>query len=195
MKRTFKVGFTLVEIVIAVGLMSLLLAGLISSFTHFRKVFSKQEEGTEMTQQAAMFLAYLRHDMANAAPSETILVNHGFTCTEGELSFSTFLPNASDPAIVKYSLFGRSLHRKLVGGQTIEDRQIISDALATLSWKLIDESAASSETLRIGVSLDFTLGGRKPVPQAEYGQFFRIRTNVFPVKWNRVLQNKQSKTN
>ena len=187
-----KKGFTLVEIVLVVGILSLLLGGIITAFSHFRKVFQKQEEVGEISNQAAMLLAYLRDDFANAAPPGDIPlseINKAISCSGDNLSFPIFRDNAGNSDRVVYSHIGGNVFRR-VGGEPA--RTIINNFVSSLTWSFTSDQEfladIASQTPRVSLSLNLVLG--KKGTDGNVAEYFKIQTKIFPVKWNRFLQTK-----
>ncbi len=188
MKRTEKKAFTLVEILVVCGVVSLFLAIAISVFSNFRQGYAKSESGAILLQDAALFLAQLRNDMNNAVidPGQTQAMGQ-FSVEPNQLSFKIYDNREGKIVPVVYSINSKGkttdLLRKAGTGSA---RALIKDNVASITWQSEIEtfSGPASGTIRLSLKLSASLktgkGQEKP---------FQITTRIFPARLNRQLNS------
>ena len=191
MNRINKTGFTLVEILVVCGVVSIFLAIAISVFSNFRRGYSRSESGAILLQDAAMFLAQLRNDMNNAVidpgsgPGEA---DQHFVVEPGLLRFKIYDNREGKIVSVVYRVSdekdGGDLFRK--SGLNSE-KNLIRNNVASISWSPELESFAgkASGTMRLSLvvkmNLKTTRGNEKP---------FEMNTRIFPARLNRQLNGR-----
>lgn len=188
MKRINNSAFTLVEILVVCGVVSLFLAIAISVFSNFRQGYSKSESGAILLQDAALFLAQIRNDMNNAVIDPGSPSAQGvsqFSVEPQQLSFKIYDNRSGKIVPVVYSLVKKGqrtdLQRK--SGSSAA-KTLISDNVDSIHWQSDIEtfSGPASGTIRLSLKLVTRLktekGKEKP---------FEITTRIFPARLNRQL--------
>lgn len=65
-------GLTLIEVLIAMTILTLAMGGLYGSFSAGTRVYKQAEEGLDRTQELRTFLLYLRRELGNMVPYEPV---------------------------------------------------------------------------------------------------------------------------
>ncbi len=191
MKIPERKAFTLVEILVVCGVVSVFLGTAILLFTNFRRGYSRSENTAVLMQESALFLARLRTDLNNAVLSGdfvSVPLEQQLNSTSDKLQFLVYSSQEGKTIPVTYTLrpgrTGGSLYRKESGAS---ERELIKDHVASLSWQAEVEkfATAGSGTMRLSINLDLQLkadSGSSEKP-------FSIKTNIFPARMNRQLNN------
>lgn len=185
-------GLTLVEILVASGLLIMVGGGLIYAFIQFRRGYEKGEGSAVVLQEAALLLGSLRNDLINAVLDKNAPPGRwqdaALVVTPDRVSFLVFSDAQGRTERVTYAFTpgpnGGSISRAL-GTKT--PRPLVQNRVASLAWQLGEETAPGpgSGTRRIWLDLRLTLGG-----QGRPGLTSRpaiIATKLFPVRLNRQL--------
>lgn len=185
-------AFTLVEILVVCGIVSVFMGTAIMLFTNFRRGFSRSEGTAVLMQDGALFLARLRTDLNSAviAPDTSVSNPAQLSATSDQLSFMVYSSREARalPVVYRYqaSESGGSIFRR-EGGDS--ERELIKNRVASLTWqtdleRFIEPEGTSSGTLRISIGLDLKLkmrsGDEKP---------FALKTFIFPARLNRQLNS------
>jgi len=181
-------AFTLVEILVVCGIVTVFLGMAIMIFTNFRRGFSRSENTAILMQESALFLARLRTDLNNAVltgDSAAVPLEKQLNSTPERLQFLVYSSQAGKTLPITYTFrpghTGGSIYRKESGSS---ERQLIKEHVASLTWDAEIEKFATpgSGTLRLSINLDLHLkadsGSEKP---------FRIKTSIFPARMNKQL--------
>jgi type II secretory pathway pseudopilin PulG len=191
--KTFKRrAFTLVEILVVCGIVSVFLGTAIMLFTNFRRGYSRSEGTAVLMQDGALFLARLRTDLNNAviAPDSSGGAPAQLSATPDQLSFMVYSSREARtmPVVYRYLAAdnGGSVFRR-EGSE--KERELIKDRVASLTWqteleRFIEPESTGSGTLRLSIGLDIKLkmksGDEKP---------FTLKTSIFPARLNRQLNS------
>lgn len=190
MKIFKRSAFTLVEILVVCGIVTVFLGMAIMIFTNFRRGYSRSENTAVLMQESALFLARLRTDLNNAVltgESGAVPLDQQLNSTAERLQFLVYSSQEGKTLPITYRYrpgrAGGSIYRKEANAS---ERQLIKDHVASLTWQAEIEKFATpgSGTLRLSINLDVHLkvdsGSEKP---------FRIKTSIFPARMNRQLNN------
>ncbi|PKL50298.1 MAG: hypothetical protein CVV42_03320 [Candidatus Riflebacteria bacterium HGW-Riflebacteria-2] len=185
-------AFTLVEIIVVCGIVTVFLGTAIMLFTNFRRGFSRSEGTAVLMQDGALFLARLRTDLNNAviAPDASGGTPAQINTTPDQLSFMVYSSREAKalPVIYRYLAAenGGSIFRR-EGGE--KERELIKDRVASLTWqteleRFVEPDSTGSGTIRLSIGLDMKLkmksGDEKP---------FSLKTSIFPARLNRQLNS------
>lgn len=182
-------GFTLIELLIVLCVLALIIAGTFQTMVQFRKAFDSGEQNTEMMREVSRFLEYLRKDLHNAVPpldTPGTTFEQAVKCTAGELAFPTFVDDNGGVSLVSYVVAGTSVQRTLGSGAP---QTLITDSLASLTWAANDDGCnrcSSFQAGRMWIHLDALFG--KFDANDKLTKQFQLSTNLFPVRWNRMVQ-------
>ncbi len=187
-----RLAFTLVEIMVVCGIVSVFLGTAIMLFTNFRRGFSRSEGTAVLMQDGALFLARLRTDLNNAiiAPDASSSSPAQLNATPEQLSFMIYSSREARalPIVYRYQTAesGGSIFRREGSGS---ERELINDRVASLTWqteleRFVEPESTGSGTLRLSIGLDIKLkmksGDEKP---------FALKTSIFPARLNRQLNS------
>ncbi len=187
-------GFTLVEILVGVGI-SVLLVGIVTLLlVQFKKSYSKGEESTIIIQEGGMFLAMLRNDMINAVMDKTLNPDQWKESIRAEpeaISFPIYRDAEGTIEPVIYAVEknpkkseGLSISRSQGGGSA---KMLVDGHLASLTWTVGTDllPGVGSGVRQIWLNIDLVLGGQG-VPGLK-GKILRVSTKLFPTRLNRQI--------
>lgn len=181
-------GFTFIEVLVILSILITILGTAIQALIQFRRSVDSGERSIEAAHEAMMFVEQLRNDLRNAVPpvdSKSATLRGTIRCTRDELSFPIFRDSGGTPDSVTYRVLGRSIIR--VAG-TSDPQTLVSGSLSSFSWNLCEDGVNRSSSFQAGrvwVQIDGSFG--KPGRAGETRNPFRVRTNLFPVRWNRMV--------
>jgi Tfp pilus assembly protein PilE len=185
-------GFTLVEIIVVCGIVTIFLGTAIMLFTNFRRGYSRSEGNAALMQDGALFLARLRTDLNNAVlvPDTSGSSNPAqLSTTANQLSFMVYSSREARalPVIYRYqaAAAGGTIFRK--EGDDNE-RALIKDRVASLTWQTdlerYLEPEGGSGTVRLSIALALELKMKQNDEKA-----FPLKVSIFPARLNRQLNN------
>jgi len=100
-RRTFA-GFTLVELLVAIGAVSLLAVGIATIFASISSTVRGGQRVSRLTQQAAAIEARLREDFANLATDGVFVIRHAYADNSTTGALDQFPLAPSSPATSRY---------------------------------------------------------------------------------------------
>jgi len=192
MKNSNNKAFTLVEIIVVCGIVTVFMGTAIMLFTNFRRGFSRSEGTAVLMQDGALFVARLRTDLNNAVISPDVSGTNPaqLNATADQLSFMVYSSREAKavPVLYRYRQAdsGGSIFRREGDGS---ERELIKDRVASLTWqteleRFIETGSNGSGTIRLSIALDIKLkmerGDEKP---------FALKTSIFPARFNRQLNS------
>lgn len=190
MKTFNNKAFTLVEILVVCGIVTVFLGTAVMLLTNFRRGFSRSENTAVLMQEGALFLARLRTDLNNAVLTgnlKAVPIQKQLSTTAEKLQFQVYSSQAGKIIPITYtysaSSNGGNLSRKEGDGS---DRVLIKDHVASLSWQTELEkfSTPGSGTFRLSIAMAMQLKVNSGKEQP-----FDLKTSIFPARLNRQINN------
>lgn len=186
-------GFTLIEMLVAVVLATLIIGGIVVAFSQFSRSFSHGEEIGVTVQEGGIFLAHLRSDLINAVPDRSTTSDRwreAVQVTPERLSFTVYTGEHDSTSVVEYRYApgnGKGSITRSAGGSS--PRTLVNGRIASLSWILgteeITGGGAGSGTRFLWIDLQARLSGDKTAGQK--GKELVILTKLFPARLIRRL--------
>jgi type IV pilus assembly protein PilW len=128
-------GFTLVEVLIAMGIASLLLGSMYSIYTTSHKSFRVQEQMAEAQQNARGAIQLMTRDIAMAGYSTTPTTNKGiYFANRTSLTMQAYGINGTN--LISYSRYSSSRIGRREGGA----RQAVAERIRRLNFRYKDNS-------------------------------------------------------
>lgn len=186
---------TFVEIMVAAGLATMVLGGLIYAFSQFRRGYEKGESSAIVLQQGALLLGLMRSDMINAVFDRSLPPDRwrdaALTVTPTQVSFLVFSDDDGKMEKVSYTYSprreGGSITRTQGSNRT---KTLVDKGVASLSWTLGEEivPGLGSGVRRLWLNLDLSLGGQGKTGMTSKSVL--LSTKLFPTRLNRQLNGK-----
>lgn len=188
MKTSETKGFTLVEILVVCGIVTVFLGTAIMLFTNFRRGFSRSESTAILMQESSIFLARLRTDLNNAVLTGSgggQSIDQQLSATAQQLSFQVYSSQSGTTTPITYTYEPRDKGGSISRKEGSSGKKVlIKDHVASLSWEVQLEKfpTPGSGTLRLSIALDLKL-------KTETGKekLYELATSIFPARLNRQL--------
>lgn len=128
-------GFTLVEVLIAMGIASLLLGSMYSVYSSSHKSFRVQEQMAEAQQNARAAIQLMTRDIVMAGYSTTPITNKGILFANST-SLTMQVSGFNETNLVSYSRYSSSR----IGRREAGTRQAVAERIRRLKFRYKDNS-------------------------------------------------------